>query len=82
MPWKKSTITCHAQFPPNWARLHARSVPSTARRDAYLADRKGLHERLQQDNLRQQHEQMQAHEKNTLEMMAAAEKDHHRPDGD
>ncbi len=54
----------------------AREIRSLdSRRDAYLADRKGLHERLQQDNLRQQHEQMKQYEKSTLEMMAAAEKD-------
>ncbi len=54
----------------------AREIRSLdARRDAYLTDRKGLHERLQQDNLRQQHEQMKQYEKSTLEMMAAAEKD-------
>ena len=54
----------------------AREIRSLdSRRDAFLADRKGLQERLQQENLRQQHEQLQQHEKNTLEIMSAAEKD-------
>ncbi len=46
-----------------------------ARKEAYLSDRKGLQERLQQESLRQQREQWQQHEKNTVEMLGAAEKD-------
>ncbi len=46
-----------------------------ARKEAYLSDRKGLQERLQQESLRQQREAWQQHEKNTLELMGAAEKD-------
>ncbi len=46
-----------------------------ARQDAVLADRKGLHERLQQEQLRQQHEALKQHEINTLEILQAAEKD-------
>lgn len=46
-----------------------------SRRDAFLADRRGLQERLKQEQLKQQRDQMREYEKNTLETLSFAEKD-------
>jgi len=54
----------------------AREIRSLdSQRDAYLADRKGLRQRLEQESLREQRAALQQHEKNTIEMLGMAEKD-------
>lgn len=54
----------------------AREIRSLdSQKDAFLADRKGLRQRLEQENVRAQRAALQQHEKSTLEMLDMAEKD-------
>lgn len=54
----------------------AREIRSLdSQKDAFLADRKGLRQRLEQENMRQQRAALQQHEKSTIEMLDLAEKD-------